>query len=136
MVSASARVQALEIGAGVLDQAEADLVGGDLAVEQPGPGGRVLQRLGEQVVHLDHLDAALAHLGHEVEMVALGVLHPQHVVEQQVVAVGRGQPLVRPARRADQDLAQRADLGMHAVGGVPVAVRHPLLDHASGALFG
>jgi hypothetical protein len=92
------RIQALEIGAGVLDQAEADLVGGDLAVEPPGRGRGVLERLGEQLVHLDHLDAALAHLGHEVEVVALGVLHPEHVVEQQRVAVGRGQSLMRAAR--------------------------------------
>ena len=46
-----------------------------------------------------------------------GVLHPQHVVEQQVVAVGRGQALVRQAGRADQHLAQLAHLGVHAVGG-------------------
>ena len=46
-------------------------------------------RLGEHVVQLDHLDAAVAHLVHEVEVVASRVLHPQHVVEQQVVTVGR-----------------------------------------------
>ena len=49
----------------------------------------IVHRLGEQVVQLDDLDAAVAHLVHEVEVVAPGVLHPQHVVEQQVVAVGR-----------------------------------------------
>jgi hypothetical protein len=41
-------------------------------------------------VHLDDLDAAVAHLHHEVEVVALGVLDPQHVVEQQLVAVADG----------------------------------------------
>ena len=111
-----ARVEALEVGAGLLDQPQADLVGDDLPVEQPLPGLGILERLGEQVVHLDDLDAAVAHLGHEVEMVALGVLHPHHVVEQERVAVRRRQPLVRPSGRADQDLAQLADLGMHAVG--------------------
>jgi hypothetical protein len=99
-----ARRQAVEVGARVLDQTETDLVGRDLAIEQPGLGARILQRLGEQVVHLDHVDAALAHLGDEVEMVALGVLHPQHVIEQQRVAVGRGQPLVGASRRAHQHL--------------------------------
>ena len=62
----------------------------------------IVHRLGEQVVQLDDLDAALAQLVHEVGVVALGVLHPHHVVEEQVVAVGRGQPAVRQAGRADQ----------------------------------
>ena len=74
-------------------------------------------RLGQQVVQLDDLDVAVAHLVHEVEVVAAGVLHPQHVVEQQVVAVGRREPLVRQTRRAHQHLAQLADLGVNAVAG-------------------
>ena len=57
-----------------------------------------LHGLGQQVVQLDDLDVSVAHLVHEVEVVAAGVLHPQHVVEQQVVAVGRRESLVRQAR--------------------------------------
>ncbi len=44
---------------------------------------------GEQVVQLDDLDAAAAQLVDEVGVVALRVLHPHHVVEEQVVGVGR-----------------------------------------------
>ena len=106
--------EAVEKGRALVDQAEADLVGHDLVVEDPllrlGNG----HRLGQQVVHLDDVDAAVAHLRDEVEVVALGVLHPQHVVEQQLVAVGRREALVRAARRADQDLAQLPDLGVDA----------------------
>ena len=107
-------VQALEVAAQLVDEAQAHLVGHDLVVEDPllalGHG----HRLGQQVVHLHHLDAAVAHLGDEVEVVALGVLDPQHVVEQQLVAVARRQAAVRHARRADHHLAQLADFRMHA----------------------
>ena len=65
-------------------------------------------------MHLDDVDAAIAHLLHEVEMVALGVLDPQHVVEQQRVAIRRRQPLMGAPRRADHDLSELADLRMHA----------------------
>ena len=58
----------------------------------------VLHRLGQHVVQLDNLDVAVTHLVHEVEVVAPGVLHPQHIVEQQVVTIGRGETLVRQAR--------------------------------------
>ena len=48
-----------------------------------GPGeGR-----GEQVMHLDHVDAAVAHLLLEIQVVALGHVDPDHVIEQQLVAV-------------------------------------------------
>ena len=57
---------------------------------------------------------------HEVEVVALGVVDPQDVVEQQVVAVGRRQALMRAARRADHDLAQLADLRVDAELGLLV----------------
>ena len=58
-------------------------------------------RLGEQIVQLEHLDAALAHLQHEVVVILLRFVHPQHVVEQQIGAIARRQPLVRQARAAD-----------------------------------
>ncbi len=65
-------------------------------------------------MHLDHLDAAVAHLGDEVEMVALGVVDPQHVVEQEVVAIARREALVRASRRADHHLAKLADFRVNA----------------------
>jgi len=80
-------LQLLHPGAHLVMQAKAHEVGRQLAIEQPAFGFGVLQRLAEQVVHLQHLDAALAHLGDEVEMVTLGLADPQHVVEQQLVAV-------------------------------------------------
>lgn len=65
-------------------------------------------------MQFDHLDTCLLELVDEVGMVPLGVVHPYHVVEEQVTGVARSQPAVREARRADQHLAQPADLGMDA----------------------
>ncbi len=77
-----ARGEPLEIAADLVDKAEADLIGRHLIVEDPFFRFGDRDGLGEQIVHLDDLDAAVAHLGHEVEMIALGVVDPQHVVEQ------------------------------------------------------
>ena len=94
-VSASvAVVEALEVAAQLVDEAEADLVRHDLVVEDPLLALGHRHGLGEQVVHLDDVDAAVAHLGDEVEVVALGVFDPEHVVEQQPVAVGGREALV------------------------------------------
>jgi hypothetical protein len=49
-------------------------------------------------VQLSDFHVAVTHLVDEVEVVAAGVLHPQHIVEQQVIAVARGESLVRQAR--------------------------------------
>jgi hypothetical protein len=111
----SPRFEALEERTRVGDQSEADLVGRDLPVKEPLPPLRDGEHIGQQVVQFHHLDAAVAHLADEVEVVAAGVLHPQHVIEQQVVAVGRGKPLMSQPRSADQDLPQLPDFGMHAV---------------------
>ena len=110
-------VQAVEERAGVIDQSQTHLVGNDLAIEQPRLCFGDRDRLGQQVVQLDDLDPPVTHLVHEVEVVTAGVLHPHHVVEKQIIAVRRGQPLMSQARGADQNLAQHPDLGMHAVGG-------------------
>ncbi len=107
-------VEAFEVAAQLVDEAETDLVGHDLVVEDPLLALRHRNGLGEQVVHLHHVDATVAHLGDEVEVVALGVLDPEHVVEQQLVAVGRREALVCPTGGADQDLAQLADFRMNA----------------------
>src|SRR5699024_6272409 len=81
----------------------------------PGPGD--LQGLGEQIVQLDHLDAPVSHLGHEVGVVALGILHPHHVVEEQFVVIGRGQSAVGKSRGTYEYLAQLAHFRMHAITG-------------------
>lgn len=65
-------------------------------------------------MQFDDLDTALRQLADEVGVVALGILHPHDVVEEQVVGVGRGEPAMCQTRRADQYLAQPADFGMDA----------------------
>jgi hypothetical protein len=107
-----ARLKALEEGAGAVDQSDPNLVGGDLAIEEPALGLRDLEHLGQKVVKLQDLDAAVAHLGDEVEMVTLRVLDPQNVVEQKLVAVARREAAVGQSRSADQDLAELANLGI------------------------
>ena len=110
-----AGLQAVQERPRLVDQAEPHLVGDDLPVQEPRLRIGVGEYLGQEIVQLDDLHPAFAHLGDEVEMVPLGALHPQDVVEQEVVAVGRGEPVVGEPGCADQDLAQLADLGMGAV---------------------
>ena len=100
-----AGLEPFKIAPHFVDEPEPDLVRGHLVVQDPLLPFRDRNRLGQQVVHLDHLDAAVSHLGDEIEVIALGVLDPKNVVEQQVVAVARREPLVRAARRADHHQA-------------------------------
>jgi hypothetical protein len=65
-------------------------------------------------MHLDDVDAALTHLVTEIEMIALGVLHPRQLVEQQRVAIGRRQSRVRQPWRAHEHFAKLPDLRMNA----------------------
>ena len=106
--------EAFEIAADLVDQAKPDLVRHHLVVEDPLLGFWDCNRLGQEVVHFDDLDPAVAHLLHEVEMVALGGLDPDHVIEQQLVAVGGRQALMGAPGRADHHLAQLSDLRVHA----------------------
>ena len=114
-----ARLETVEIALDLVDQAQPDLIGHDLVVDDPLPGLRNRHGLGEQIVHLHDIDAAIAHLLHEVEVIALGVVDPQNVVEQQLIAVRWRQSLVRPPRRANHDLVKLAHLGMDAEGLLP-----------------
>ena len=107
--------EAVEVALDLVDQAEAHLIRHHLIIEDPLLRFGDRHRLGEQVVHLDDIDAAVAHLLSEVEVIALGVVHPHDVVEQQRVAVGGREALVRPSRRAHHDLAQLADFRVNAV---------------------
>ena len=108
-----ARLQAVEVALDLVDQAQAHLVGHHLVVEDPllrfGDG----HGLGEQAVHLDDVDAAIAHLLHEVEVIALGVVDPHDVVEQQACrscwASAAGAP--GPARRPSPCAAGRPRSG-------------------------
>ncbi|MOA22675.1 hypothetical protein D3C78_1432510 [compost metagenome] len=98
-------LQAFEPAAYFVAQADTYGVRGDLAVQNPLQGFRVLDGLGQQVVHFQDFDTALTHLGHEVEVVTLGLVDPDNVIEKQLVTVVRGQPLVGQARGANHDFA-------------------------------
>ena len=76
-----ARREALEVAPQFVDETETDLIGNNLVVEDPLPGLGDRDRLGQQVVHLDDFDPAIAHLLHEIEVIALGVFDPQDVVK-------------------------------------------------------
>jgi hypothetical protein len=89
-----ARLQAAQPRSGFIDQTQAHRIGGDLALQDPVQSFGNGDDVGQQVVHFQHIDVAFTHLGDEVEMVTLGLGHPQHVIEQQFVAVVRGQPLM------------------------------------------
>ena len=71
------------------------------------------ERFGEQVAEQVDLDAALAHLLDELVVLELGALHPEHVVEEQIVVVRRRQPLEAQLGPMDHHLAQLPDLGVH-----------------------
>ena len=72
-----------------------------------------LQRLREQLAVVVHDDPAVAQRGGERVVLGLRLGHPEHVVEQQVGGVVRGQPLQLEVRPVQDDLAQQADLGVH-----------------------
>ena len=110
-VASSSGFIAREHRADLVDQGQPDGVLRGDQLDQPLPalvaGG---ERLGEQVLEQEDLDAALAHPRHELVVLVLRALDPQHVVEQQVVVVGRRQPLQAELRAVDHHLAQLADL--------------------------
>ncbi len=93
----------VEPGANGLGDSGADAEGRDAPVEHPIARRLVLQGLGEQVVQVEHFDPAFLHLQYEVEVVLASLLHPDDVVEQEVVAVARSQALVGQPGPADHD---------------------------------
>ena len=68
------------------------------------------ERLGEEGLEQEDLDAALPHPRDELVVLVLRALDPQHVVEEQVVVVGRRQPLEAELRAVDHHLPQSSDL--------------------------
>ena len=119
-----ARRQRFQIAAYFIQQAQAKLIGHDLVVEDPCARFGQRHGLGQQIVHLHDVDATVAHLVHEIKVIALGVIDPQHVVKQQRVAVRRRQPLMRAAWCAHHDFTQHAHFRMHAK---LLSFRHDLL---------
>ncbi len=65
-------------------------------------------------MQVEHLDAVPLHLLHEVEVVLDGLIHPDHVVEQQIMAVAWGQALMREAGPADHHGLELAHFRMCA----------------------
>ena len=97
-------------GPDLVGEPRSDQIVGHLAIQQPLAGVGLRHDVGEQVLKLEDLDTAVDHLGDEVEVVAAGLLQPDDIVEQQLVAVVRGEPLMGQARRADHDSPQPARL--------------------------
>ncbi len=127
--------QTFQVAADLVDQAEPDLVRHHLVVEDPFLGFGDRHGLRQQIMHLHDLDPAVAHLLHKVEMVALGDVDPDHVVEQQFVAIARSQARMRAPRRTDHDLAQLTDLGVDAELRA-LGVRHDDLRFLDGDVTG
>ena len=88
----------------------ADQIVGDLAVQNPVTGLGHGHHVGEQILQLEYLHAAVDHLGDEVEVVAAGLLQPDDVVEQQFLAGLRREPLVGKAGCAHHHPPQLARL--------------------------
>ena len=68
------------------------------------------ERLGEQLLEVEHLDAAVAQDVGEVVVLALRALDPDDVVEEVLGAVLRRQPLERSTGTVDQHRLQAPDL--------------------------
>ena len=81
-----------------------------------GAGVLLLERLGEQVGQVEHLDAAVAQLGRERVVLVLGAGHPRDAVEEQLVVVARGEPLQLRPGPVQHHRPQPADLAVRAVG--------------------
>ena len=94
--------------------AHADVLIQQLEVQDEVAPSRGVERLLQQCVHLQHLDAIAAQLGDELRVVPLGLVDPHDVVEKQCFTVARSQPLVSQSRCAHHDLAERARLGPDA----------------------
>ena len=90
----------------------ADLALLEHLVEQPVLARVDLERLEQQVLGVQHLDAALLEDLHEGGVLDLRLAHPDHVVEQQFPGVIRRQaPMLEPGA-VDDDLSQPPDFGI------------------------
>ena len=93
---------------------DADLELAEDVLAHPGLRLGRLECLGQQGLDLEHLDAPFAHHLAEGVVLLLRLAHPEHVVEQQLLGIGRREPFVLEAGSVDHDPAQRADFGMNA----------------------
>ena len=82
------------------------------ARQQPLLRLRVLERLAQQIVEEQDLDAALAHQVDERVVLLARAPHPDHVIEQQLVTVRRREALVREIGAVHDHRPKRPDLGV------------------------
>ena len=80
-VGETPRLKVGQPGANFIRETMADQVGGDLAVQNPAHRVTIFQCFGQQIVHLEHFDITLTHLGHEVEVITLRLIGPEHIIE-------------------------------------------------------
>ncbi len=99
---------------GLLGHPDADLALVEDVGHDPVLGVGLGEGLGEQDLGLEHLDPPLAHHLTEGVVLALGLGHPQHVVEEQVLGVRRREAGVLETGAVDEHLAQGADLRVDA----------------------
>jgi hypothetical protein len=95
-------------------RADAHVIGRNAAVENESARIGKLESLRQQIVQVEHFDAAFLHLQDEIEMVLLRLMDPQHVVEQKRVAVARREALMGHAGPAHHDRVQLPDLRMNS----------------------
>lgn len=108
-------IERIKVGPRFLNQPEPHLVGDDLAIQQPFLGFGDGQCFHQQVMQLHHFHPTALQLPHEVPVIALGVVHPEQVIEQQVIVVRWRQSFLSKPGAANEDLVQLAHLGIHAV---------------------
>jgi hypothetical protein len=100
--------------AATLRGCDADLTLVEDVVADPVPDPGLGDRLAEQLLGVEDLDAAVAHHLDERVVLRFGPGHPDHVIEQQFPGVRRGQAGVLESRPVHDHLAQRAHFRMHS----------------------
>ena len=73
------------------------------------------QGFGQQILNVVHLGAAAAQDLDKCVVLALRLLDPEHVVEEQIVVVARRQSLQTQLGPVNDDLAQRSDFRMNPI---------------------
>ena len=92
-----------QAGIEILGHADADRVFRNPQVQEPFSRGHVAHRLFEQLAGVIDLDAPVAHLVDEGQVFLTGLLDPQDVVEQQLMAIARSQTRNRQAEPGATD---------------------------------
>jgi hypothetical protein len=88
----------------------------DALLDQPLPALVVAEHIGEKVFQEQHLySSALQGLA-EAVVILLGSVDPEHVVEEEISAVGRGQASKTQIGPVQEDPAEDADLRVYAQG--------------------